>query len=145
VVAREIQALRGISLVACVVGVVGANGAGKTTLLRAVAGLPPAQGRVYAWRQAARLAVNAALLDDLTGARNITPGCLAMGMTRGEARDIYDQIDVIASSCNRAIWRAARCRWTRGLQAFSGTGMCAAATQDKGRRDEYPQGAPGRG
>jgi len=96
VATREVQALRGISLVACegdVVGVVGANGAGKTTLLRAIAGLlPPAQGQVYTRGQAALLGVNAALLEDLTGARNITLGCLAMGMTRGEARDAYDRI-----------------------------------------------------
>jgi len=48
VATREVQALRGISLVARegdVVGVVGANGAGKTTLLRAIAGLlPPRAG-----------------------------------------------------------------------------------------------------
>ena len=96
VVTREIHALRGLSLVACegnVVGVVGANGAGKTTLLRAIAGLlPPARGQVYTRGQAALLGVNAALLEDLTGARNITLGCLATGMTHGEVRDIYDQI-----------------------------------------------------
>ena len=96
VVTREIHALRGLSLVAYegeVVGVVGANGAGKTTLLRAIAGLlPSARGQVYTRGQAALLGVNAALLEDLTGARNITLGCLAMGMTRSEVRDIYDQI-----------------------------------------------------
>jgi teichoic acid transport system ATP-binding protein len=93
---REIQALRGISFVAYegdAVGVVGANGAGKTTLLRAIAGLlPPAADQLYTRSQAALLGVNAALLDDLTGSRNITLGCLAMGMTPAEVRGIHDQV-----------------------------------------------------
>jgi len=36
--------------------------------------------------------VNAALLDDLTGERNVVLGCLAMGMTPQETKDRYQSI-----------------------------------------------------
>jgi teichoic acid transport system ATP-binding protein len=82
---REVHAIRGMSFVAYrgdVVGVIGRNGSGKSTLLRAVAGLLPAEkGAVYSDGHAALLGVNAALLDDLTGERNVVLGCLAMGMS----------------------------------------------------------------
>jgi len=78
---REVHAIRGISFVVNhgdVMGVIGRNGSGKSTLLRAIAGLLPAeQGAVYTTGQAALLGVNAALLDDLTGERNVVLGCLA--------------------------------------------------------------------
>jgi teichoic acid transport system ATP-binding protein len=93
---REVHAIRGISFVAYrgdAVGVIGRNGSGKSTLLRAIAGLlPPEQGDVYTTGEASLLGVNAALLDDLTGERNVILGCLAMGMTKQEARDKYQSI-----------------------------------------------------
>jgi teichoic acid transport system ATP-binding protein len=93
---REVHAIRGISFVAYrgdAVGVIGRNGSGKSTLLRAVAGLlPPEQGAVYTDGHAALLGVNAALLDDLTGDRNVVLGCLAMGMGKEEAKERYPQI-----------------------------------------------------
>jgi teichoic acid transport system ATP-binding protein len=93
---REVHAIRGVSFVAYrgdAVGVIGRNGSGKTTLLRAVAGLlPPEQGNVYTDGDAALLGVNAALLDDLTGERNVILGCLAMGMSKKEAREKYESI-----------------------------------------------------
>ena len=93
---REVHAIRGVSFVAYrgdAVGVIGRNGSGKTTLLRAVAGLlPPEQGNVYTDGEAALLGVNAALLDDLTGERNVVLGCLAMGMTKKETREKYQSI-----------------------------------------------------
>jgi teichoic acid transport system ATP-binding protein len=93
---REVHAIRGISFVANrgdAVGVIGRNGSGKSTLLRAIAGLlPPEQGNVYSTGEASLLGVNAALLDDLTGERNVILGCLAMGMTKQEARDKYQSI-----------------------------------------------------
>ena len=83
---REVHAIRGVSFVAYrgeAVGVIGRNGSGKSTLLRAVAGLLPAeQGAVYTDGHGALLGVNAALLEDLTGDKNVILGCLAMGMTR---------------------------------------------------------------
>src|SRR6266567_6877431 len=93
---REVHAIRGISLVANrgdVIGVIGRNGSGKSTLLRAIAGLLPAErGAVYTTGEASLLGVNAALLDDLTGERNVILGCLAMGMTKQEAREKYQSI-----------------------------------------------------
>jgi teichoic acid transport system ATP-binding protein len=93
---REVHAIRGVSFVAYrgdAVGVIGRNGSGKTTLLRAVAGLlPPEQGNVYTDGEAALLGVNAALLDDLTGERNVVLGCLAMGMSKKETREKYPGI-----------------------------------------------------
>ena len=93
---REVHAIRGISFVAYrgdAVGVIGRNGSGKSTLLRAIAGLLPAeQGAVYTDGHGALLGVNAALLEDLTGERNVVLGCLAMGMSRQEVRERYPQI-----------------------------------------------------
>ncbi len=93
---REVHAIRGVSFVAYrgdAVGVIGRNGSGKSTLLRAIAGLLPAeQGAVYTDGHGALLGVNAALLDDLTGEKNVVLGCLAMGMSRQEVRDRYPKI-----------------------------------------------------
>lgn len=93
---REVHALRGLSFVVNrgdAVGVIGRNGSGKSTLLRAIAGLLPAeQGNVYTTGEAALLGVNAALLEDLTGERNVILGCLAMGMSKQETRAKYQSI-----------------------------------------------------
>ena len=93
---REVHAIRGISFVANrgdAVGVIGRNGSGKSTLLRAIAGLlPPEEGNVYTAGEASLLGVNAALLDDLTGERNVVLGCLAMGMSKQETKEKYPGI-----------------------------------------------------
>jgi teichoic acid transport system ATP-binding protein len=93
---REVHAIRGISFVAYrgeAVGIIGRNGSGKSTLLRAIAGLLPAeQGAVYTTGEASLLGVNAALLDDLTGDRNVVLGCLAMGMSPQEVKERYKEI-----------------------------------------------------
>jgi teichoic acid transport system ATP-binding protein len=93
---REVHAIRGISFVAShgdVVGIIGRNGSGKSTLLRAIAGLLPAeQGAIYTSGSAALLGVNAALMDDLTGERNVVLGCLAMGMSPSEVKARYQNI-----------------------------------------------------
>jgi teichoic acid transport system ATP-binding protein len=93
---REVHAVRGVSFVARhgdAIGIIGRNGSGKSTLLQAIAGLlPPERGCVYTSGQAALLGVNAALLDDLTGERNVVLGCLAMGMTPQEVKERYQSI-----------------------------------------------------
>ena len=93
---REVHAIRGISFVVNhgdAIGIIGRNGSGKSTLLQAIAGLlPPERGCVYTSGQAALLGVNAALLDDLTGERNVVLGGLAMGMTPQEVKDSYESI-----------------------------------------------------
>jgi teichoic acid transport system ATP-binding protein len=93
---RTVEAIRGVTFIANrgdAIGIIGRNGSGKSTLLRAIAGLlPPERGTVYTTCDASLLGVNAALLDDLTGERNVMLGCLAMGMTKKEIRAKYDEI-----------------------------------------------------
>lgn len=93
---REVHAVRGVSFTAYrgeAIGLVGSNGSGKSTLLRAIAGLLPAEkGRVYTNGQPSLLGVNAALMSDLTGERNVILGGLAMGMSREQVRERYQRI-----------------------------------------------------
>jgi teichoic acid transport system ATP-binding protein len=93
---REVHAVRGASFVAYrgeAIGLIGSNGSGKSTMLRAIAGLlPPERGRVYTDGQPSLLGVNAALMNDLTGERNVILGGLAMGMGNDEIREKYQDI-----------------------------------------------------
>ena len=93
---REVHAIRGMSFIAYqgdAIGVIGRNGSGKSTLLRAIAGLlPPERGNVYTTGGPSLLGVNAALLEDLTGERNVVLGCLAMGMSKQEIKAKYQSI-----------------------------------------------------
>jgi len=93
---REVHAVKGVSFIAYegeAIGIIGSNGSGKSTLLRAIAGLLPAnRGKVYTRGQPSLLGVNAALMSDLTGERNVILGCLAMGMTPAEAKAAYQGI-----------------------------------------------------
>ncbi|NBM17861.1 ABC transporter ATP-binding protein [Streptomyces sp. GC420] len=93
---REVHAVRGVSFTAYrgeAIGLIGSNGSGKSTLLRAIAGLLPAErGKVYTDGQPSLLGVNAALMNDLTGERNVMLGGLAMGMTREQIRERYQSI-----------------------------------------------------
>jgi teichoic acid transport system ATP-binding protein len=91
---KEVHALRGVSFVARrgeSIGLIGRNGSGKSTLLGAIAGLLPPEpgGGVFTDGQPSLLGVNAALMPDLPGERNVIVGCLAMGMTRVEAKRRY--------------------------------------------------------
>ncbi|WAP52905.1 ABC transporter ATP-binding protein [Arthrobacter sp. ATA002] len=52
----------------------------------------PSSGNVYASSTPTMLGVSAALVPDLSGAHNIMLGCLAMGMTRDEITEKYDEI-----------------------------------------------------
>ena len=96
--AREVHAVRGIRFTADegdASGVVGSNGSGKSTLLKAVAGLVPASGgAIFAEDNPTLLGVNAAIINDLSGERNVILGGLALGMTQQEVeakyRDIVD-------------------------------------------------------
>jgi len=85
---REVHAVKGVSFVAYrgeAIGLIGSNGSGKSTLLRAIAGLLPVdRGAIYASGQPSLLGVNAALMNDLSGERNVALGCLAMGMSPAE-------------------------------------------------------------
>lgn len=88
---REVHAVKGASFVAYkgeAIGLIGSNGSGKSTLLRAIAGLLPVErgGHIYAAGQPSLLGVNAALMNDLSGERNVVLGCLAMGMSPAEVK-----------------------------------------------------------
>ncbi|OIV35838.1 teichoic acid ABC transporter ATP-binding protein [Mangrovactinospora gilvigrisea] len=93
---REVHAVRGVSFTAYKgesIGIIGSNGSGKSTLLKAIAGLLPAErGAVFTHGQPSLLGVNAALMNDLTGERNVVLGGLAMGMTPKEVADRYENI-----------------------------------------------------
>ncbi|MCG7309404.1 ABC transporter ATP-binding protein [Brachybacterium sp. ACRRE] len=93
---REVKAVRGISFSARhgeSIGIIGVNGSGKSTLLRAIAGLiPPAQGSVYVAGDPALLGVNAVLMGDLSGERNIMIGGLALGLTQQQVRERYQDV-----------------------------------------------------
>jgi teichoic acid transport system ATP-binding protein len=93
---REVHALKGVTFAAFEgesIGVVGHNGSGKSTLLRTIAGLTPAtSGAVYAESRPALLGVNAALLNELSGDKNVRLGGLALGFTPAEVRERYDGI-----------------------------------------------------
>jgi teichoic acid transport system ATP-binding protein len=94
---REVHAVKNASFVAYrgeAIGLIGSNGSGKSTLLRAIAGLMPVEsgGNIYAAGQPSLLGVNAALLADLSGERNVILGCLAMGMTPAEVKPKVKEI-----------------------------------------------------
>jgi teichoic acid transport system ATP-binding protein len=87
---REVHAVKGVSFVAYrgeAVGLIGSNGSGKSTLLRAIAGLIPCdRGHIYAAGQPSLLGVNAAMMNELPGERNVVLGLLAMGMAPSEVK-----------------------------------------------------------
>jgi teichoic acid transport system ATP-binding protein len=93
---REVHAVKGVSFTAYrgeAIGLIGSNGSGKSTLLRAVAGLlPVARGKIYASGQPSLLGVNAALMNELPGERNVELGCLAMGMSPADVKAKKDGI-----------------------------------------------------
>ncbi|MGW0757664.1 ABC transporter ATP-binding protein [Streptomyces sp. NPDC002814] len=93
---RTVHAVRNVSFVAYkgeAIGLIGTNGSGKSTLLKAVAGLLPVEnGAIYTDGQPSLLGVNAALMNDLTGERNVHLGGLAMGMSREQIKERYEEI-----------------------------------------------------
>ncbi|WP_433455876.1 ABC transporter ATP-binding protein [Streptomyces sp. CA-142005] len=93
---RRVHAVKKVSFVAYkgeAIGLIGTNGSGKSTLLKAVAGLLPVEnGHIYTNGQPSLLGVNAALMNDLTGERNVHLGGLAMGMSREQVRERYQDI-----------------------------------------------------
>lgn len=91
-----VHAVKGVSFVAHQgesIGLIGMNGAGKSTLLRAIAGLMPVSaGAIYVDGRSALLGVNAALMRSLSGERNVMLGGMALGLTRQEVRERFDEI-----------------------------------------------------
>jgi len=93
---REVHALKGVSFTAYEnesIGVIGSNGSGKSTLMRTLVGLtPPSEGAVFATTRPNMLGIGAALMNELSGDRNITLGGLALGFTKPEIEQMRDDI-----------------------------------------------------
>jgi teichoic acid transport system ATP-binding protein len=132
---REVHAVRGVSFAAYegdAIGVIGSNGSGKSTLLRAIAGLlPPARGAVYTKRQPSLLGVNAVLLNDLSGERNVVLGCLAMGMRRSEVKARVAEIIEFSGINERGDFGSLPMRtYSSGMSARLRFAIAAAKTHD---------------
>ena len=86
----QVQALKAVSFTVHEgehVGIVGSNGSGKSTLLRAIAGVEPVSaGHIFAAATPMLLGVNAALLNAMSGRRNVRLGLLALGFQPEEVR-----------------------------------------------------------
>jgi teichoic acid transport system ATP-binding protein len=130
---KEVHAIRGLSFVAYkgdAIGVIGTNGSGKSTLLKAIAGLlPPERGGVYTDGQPSLLGVNAALMNDLSGERNIVLGCLAMGMSPEEVKGKYEEIVKFAGLKDGFIQLPMRA-YSSGMASRLRFAIAAAKTHD---------------
>jgi len=93
---RAIEAVKDVSFTAYAgeaIGVIGSNGSGKSTLLRAIGGLMPVtDGRILVRGSAALLGVGAALQPKVSGRRNVLLGGLALGLSRKEIEERFDEI-----------------------------------------------------
>lgn len=132
---REVHAVRGVSFNAYqgeAIGLIGSNGSGKSTLLRAIAGLLPAErGAVYTDGQPSLLGVNAALMNDLTGERNIVLGGLAMGMTPEEVRERYAGIVEFSGVNDKGDFASLPMRtYSSGMKARLRFSIAAAKSHD---------------
>nr|WP_029068415.1 ABC transporter ATP-binding protein [Jonesia quinghaiensis] len=128
----EIKAVQGVSFTARhgeSIGVIGTNGSGKSTLLKAIAGLlQPSQGEIYVSGIPSLLGVSAVLMRDLTGERNIMIGGLALGLTRQEVEDRFDEI-VEFSGLGDAIYLPMK-TYSAGMGARLRFAISTAATPD---------------
>lgn len=92
----QVRALSSVSFVARSgesIGVIGRNGSGKSTLLRVMAGLEtPTRGSVLAQSTPVLLGVNAALMPELSGERNVELGLLAMGLSPREVEALLPEV-----------------------------------------------------
>lgn len=95
-VPRQVHAVRGVSFdlhEGEALGLVGVNGSGKSSLLRAVAGLLSVRGgHIRARSEPVMLGVGAALHPHLSGRRNIYLGGTALGLSRAEVSERFDEI-----------------------------------------------------
>ncbi|MCW2916357.1 MAG: transporter related protein [Actinomycetia bacterium] len=130
---KEFHSIKGLSFVVYrgeALGIIGGNGSGKSTLLKAIAGLlPPDRGAVFTDGQPSLLGVNAALMKDLTGERNIILGCLAMGMSPQETKQKYQEVVDFAGLKEGFIQYPMR-TYSSGMGARLRFAIAAAKTHD---------------
>ncbi|MEG8106609.1 MULTISPECIES: ABC transporter ATP-binding protein [Actinomyces] len=128
----RIDALKGISFVAHAgesIGILGRNGAGKSTLLRIIGGLEtPTSGTVSARSNPVLLGVNAALVPDLSGERNVRLGCLAMGLSPRQIEEIIPEVIELAG-IGKAIHRPMK-TYSSGMASRLRFAIAAAANPD---------------
>lgn len=105
---QKVEAVKDVSFVAYhgeSIGIIGRNGSGKSTLLRALAGvIPPTRGDIWINGEPALLGVNAVLMSKLSGERNVYIGGQAMGLSRSQVRERFDEI-VDFSGIGQAVYR----------------------------------------
>ena len=127
-----VDALKGISFVARAgqsIGILGRNGSGKSTLLRIIAGLEtPRSGLVSARSNPVLLGVNAALVPDLSGERNVRLGCLAMGLSRAETEAVLPDIVELAG-IGKSIYRPMK-TYSSGMASRLRFAIAAASNPD---------------
>ncbi|MCI1856841.1 MAG: teichoic acids export ABC transporter ATP-binding subunit TagH [Sporolactobacillus sp.] len=76
-----------------VVGIIGVNGSGKSTLSNIIAGVvPPTSGTVTVNGDAALIAIQSGLKNELTGRENIELKCLMLGFNRNEIERMMPHI-----------------------------------------------------
>ena len=128
----RVDALKGISFVARAgesIGILGRNGAGKSTLLRIMGGLEtPTSGTVSARSNPVLLGVNAALIPDLSGERNVRLGCLAMGMSPQQVEAIIPEVIKLAG-IGKAIYRPMK-TYSSGMSSRLRFAIAASANPD---------------
>jgi ABC-2 type transport system ATP-binding protein/teichoic acid transport system ATP-binding protein len=94
---KEVHAVQDVSFEVphgTTLGIIGANGAGKSTLMRMLAGiLPPTTGRVTVrGKVSTLLSLGVGFNPQLSGRENVILGGLAMGMSRKEITERYEEI-----------------------------------------------------
>ena len=128
----RVDALKGISFVARAgesIGILGRNGAGKSTLLRIMGGLEtPTSGTVSARSNPVLLGVNAALIPDLSGERNVRLGCLATGMSPQQVEAIIPEVIKLAG-IGKAIYRPMK-TYSSGMSSRLRFAIAASANPD---------------
>jgi teichoic acid transport system ATP-binding protein len=128
----EVKAIRGVSFTAHhgeSIGLIGTNGSGKSTLLKAIAGLlAPSQGEIYVSGIPSLLGVSAVLMKELTGERNVMIGGLALGLSRKEVDERFDEI-VDFSGLGDAVYLPMK-TYSAGMGARLRFAISTAATPD---------------
>ncbi|CCH75453.1 ABC transporter ATP-binding protein [Nostocoides australiense] len=129
---QSVHAVKDVSFVAYhgeSVGIIGRNGSGKSTLLRAVAGLlPPTNGEVFLAGTPALLGVNAVLMSALSGERNIYIGGQALGLTKAQVKERFEEI-VAFSGIGDAVYRPMS-TYSSGMAARLRFAISTAAVPD---------------